>query len=82
MFLIALKLSAPILIALFLINLCLGIVARTVPQTNIIMIGFPLNISVGLILFGLTLSNMTPFVEDLTRGLGQVLFQTLRLMRP
>jgi flagellar biosynthetic protein FliR len=80
MFLIALKISAPILIALFLTNLCLGIVARTVPQTNILMIGFPLNISVGLILFGLTLSNLTPYFGELTRGMGQLLLRMLRLM--
>ncbi len=81
MFLIALKISAPILIALFLTNLCLGIVARTVPQTNILMIGFPLNISVGLILFGLTLSNLTPYFEDLTKGVGQLVLRMLRLMQ-
>lgn len=81
MFLIALKLSAPILIALFLVNLCLGIVARTVPQTNILMIGFPLNISVGLILFGLILSNMTPYITELTKDMGRLLFRMLRLMQ-
>ena len=80
MFLIALKIAAPILIALFLTNLCLGIVARTVPQTNILMIGFPLNISVGLILFGLTLSNLGPYFGDMTRGIGQLLLRMLKLM--
>jgi flagellar biosynthesis protein FliR len=82
MFLVALKISAPILIALFLVNLCLGIVARTVPQVNILMIGFPLNIGVGLILFGLTLTSLPPYFEDLTRGMGQLLLQTLRVMKP
>ncbi|MBN1103955.1 MAG: flagellar biosynthetic protein FliR, partial [Deltaproteobacteria bacterium] len=70
----------PILIALFLSNLCLGIVARTVPQMNILMIGFPLNISIGLILFGLTLSNLPPYIGDLSKGLGQLLLRMLRLM--
>lgn len=80
MFLVGLKISAPILIALFLSNLCLGIVARTVPQMNILMIGFPLNISIGLILFGLTLSNLPPYIGDLSKGLGQLLLRMLRLM--
>jgi flagellar biosynthetic protein FliR len=80
MFLIALKMSAPILIALFLTNLCLGIIARTVPQTNILMIGFPLNISVGLILFGLTLRNLPPYFEELTKSMGRLMFHMLRLM--
>lgn len=79
-FLIALKISAPILIALFLTNLCLGIVARTVPQTNILMVGFPLNISIGLILFGLTMSNLGPYFGELTKTMGQLLLRMLRLM--
>jgi flagellar biosynthetic protein FliR len=80
MFLIALKIAAPIMIALFLSNLCLGIVARTVPQVNILMIGFPLNIGLGLIFFGLTLSQLLPFLGDLTKEIGTTLMRMLDLM--
>lgn len=80
MFLVALKISAPILIALFLSNLCLGIVARTVPQVNILMIGFPVNISIGLILFGLTLGSLSPYLVDLTRGTGELMLRMLKWM--
>ena len=80
MFLIALKIAAPIMIALFLSNLCLGIVARTVPQVNILMIGFPLNIGLGLIFFGLTLSQLLPFLIGLTREIGATLMRMLELM--
>jgi flagellar biosynthetic protein FliR len=80
MFLVALKISAPILIALFLSNLCLGIVARTVPQVNVLMIGFPLNIGIGLILFGLTLGSLSPYLVDLTRGVGELMLRMLRGM--
>lgn len=80
MFLIALKIASPILAALFLSNLCLGIVARTVPQVNILMIGFPLNIGIGFILLGLTVSNIGPLLTDLTRDMGQILHHMMRLM--
>ena len=80
MFLIALKIAAPIMIALFLSNLCLGIVARTVPQVNILMIGFPLNIGLGLIFFGLTLSQLLPFLMELTKEMGATLMRMLNLM--
>ena len=80
MFLGALKISAPILVALFLSNLCLGIVSRTVPQLNILMVGLPLNISIGLILFGLTLSGLTPYFETLTQGMGRLLIRMLQIM--
>jgi len=79
MFLIAIKMAAPILVALFLSNRCLGIVARTVPQVNILMIGFPLNIALGLILLGVTLNNLSPFLVGLIRRMGSVLMGVLRM---
>ena len=80
MFVIAIKMAAPIMIALFLSNLCLGIVARTVPQLNILMVGFPLNIGMGLILFGLVISNLSPFMTDIMRKIGQTLIGMIRYM--
>lgn len=80
MFLIALKIAAPIMIALFLSNLCLGIVARTVPQVNILMIGFPINIGLGLIIFGLTLTILPPLISRLSTGMGETLLRMLKLM--
>ena len=80
MFAIGLRIAAPVMVALFLSHLCLGIVARTVPQMNILMIGFPINISLGLITFGLVLRNLTPFLADLTRKMGEVLIGLTRLM--
>ena len=80
MFVIGLKIAAPIMIALFLSNLCLGIVARTVPQVNILMIGFPINIGIGLVLFGLLLSNLSPFLIDLTRDMATAMVRLFRIM--
>ena len=80
MFVIAIKMAAPIMIALFLSNLCLGIVARTVPQLNILMVGFPLNIGMGLILFGLVIGNLSPFMTDIMRKIGQTLIGMIRYM--
>jgi flagellar biosynthetic protein FliR len=80
MFVIALKIAAPIMIALFLSNICLGIVARTVPQVNILMVGFPLNICLGLILFIIVLNNLGPFFEGLVRRMGEVMMGLLRIM--
>ena len=80
MFVLGLKVAAPIMIALFLSNLCLGIVARTVPQVNILMIGFPINIGIGLVLFGILLRNLSPFITDMTREAGETMMQLIRLM--
>ncbi|MDH5542661.1 MAG: flagellar biosynthetic protein FliR [Nitrospinota bacterium] len=53
-FISAIKIAAPIMAALFLLNVALGLVARTVPQMNVFIIGFPLQIAVGLFMIGAT----------------------------
>jgi flagellar biosynthesis protein FliR len=65
MFVIALKLGAPLMAVMLFTNVGLGIVARTVPQINIFIVGFPLQIAIGLIFLGLT----APMFVQLTQGL-------------
>lgn len=48
MFVVAVKISAPIFVTLLLTNVGLGIVARTLPQMNVFIVGFPLQIGLGL----------------------------------
>lgn len=80
MFLFGLKIAAPIMVALFLSHLCLGIIARTVPQVNILMVGLPINICIGLILFSILLRNVSPLLVDLIQKMGDVLMHLIRLM--
>ncbi len=46
----ALIMSLPVMMAILLVNLCLGVITRTAPQLNIFAIGFPITIFVGLVL--------------------------------
>lgn len=48
-FVIAIKISAPVLIALLLISVALGVLSRTVPQMNVFIVGFPVQVAVGLL---------------------------------
>lgn len=52
----AFLLATPILFTNLLLNLVMGIVARTVPQMNILMVSFVVNIGIGLMVF-LAISN-------------------------
>lgn len=45
----AFRIGGPIIAVLFLATVGLGIVARTVPQMNVLMVGFPLKIGIGLL---------------------------------
>ncbi|MEN6374001.1 MAG: flagellar biosynthetic protein FliR [Smithella sp.] len=64
MFVIAIKLAAPVIAVMLFTNVGLGIVARTVPQINIFIVGMPLQIAIGLIFIGLT----APMFIKLTSG--------------
>ncbi|MDH5588460.1 MAG: flagellar biosynthetic protein FliR [Gemmatimonadota bacterium] len=49
-----LRFAAPVVAAIMIGNAALGIMARTVPQLNILMVAFPVQISIGL--FGLAVT--------------------------
>jgi flagellar biosynthetic protein FliR len=55
-FIIGIRLAAPVMVALLLTTVALGVMARAFPQMNIFMLSMPLNIGMGLIIMGLTLS--------------------------
>jgi flagellar biosynthetic protein FliR len=61
MFLLGIKLSAPVLALLLLSTLVLGILARVFPQLNVFMLSFPMNIGIALFVIGLTL-NVMPLI--------------------
>jgi flagellar biosynthetic protein FliR len=54
-FVLGIKLAAPVMVALLATTVVLGIMARSFPQMNIFMISMPLNIGVGLLILGLSL---------------------------
>jgi flagellar biosynthetic protein FliR len=53
---LALRVAAPVLALVFLQSLALGYMAKTIPQLNILSLGFPMRIlvGIGIIIFGLT----------------------------
>ncbi|MBT3342330.1 MAG: flagellar type III secretion system protein FliR [Gemmatimonadetes bacterium] len=64
-FVIAVKIASPIMMALFLVTAAMGVLARTVPQMNVFMVGFPLQISVGLGAFLVSMPLFAMLVERL-----------------
>jgi flagellar biosynthetic protein FliR len=80
-FVIAIKISAPVMAVLFFSNVAMGMIARTVPQMNVFSINFPLQIGVGLFFTGLA---APVFVNTLTRifaNLGNEITTLMRLMK-
>lgn len=54
-FWIGIKIALPIIMIIIITDLTLGLVARTVPQLNIMILGLPMKIVVGLLTFSLAL---------------------------
>jgi flagellar biosynthetic protein FliR len=57
-FLSAIQVAGPVILALILTDAAFGVVSRVVPQLNVFAVGFPAKVTVGLVLLGVTL----PFV--------------------
>lgn len=64
MYNLAVQLLAPVLILLFLTQLALGLVARAVPQIQVMIVGFPLTIALGLFSLSVTLMWAGPLLVD------------------
>jgi len=66
---------------LLLTNGALGVLARTIPQLNVFVVGFPVNVGVGLLVLGASLpftlrllatrfAELEPALAGLVRGLA------------
>jgi flagellar biosynthetic protein FliR len=77
LFVIGIKLSAPVLVILVLIQFALGVVARMVPQVNILISSFPLTIGLGLVFMGLSIELLWPYLKTLLDESGRGLVMTL-----
>lgn len=64
LFIVALKVAAPVLVSLFLVELGLAMVARMAPQMNVLILGFPVKIGIGLFFFGMTIALMPTFMNN------------------
>lgn len=78
MFIIAIKIGAPALAVLFFTQVSMGIVAKAAPQVNILFVGMPLYIIVGLVVFGLS---FTFFIPLISRAVGYVNAAVMNVLR-
>jgi flagellar biosynthesis protein FliR len=77
MFVIAVKLAAPVMAVILFTQMAMGILAKAVPQVNILMTSFPLTIGVGLIFLGFSLDFFHPYFRSLFEETGKSLGATL-----
>lgn len=80
MFVIAAKVAAPIIAILLFTSVALGLIARTVPQMNIFIVGFPLKIAIGLFGVGLSFPLLSYMLRNLFHKMGEDIIILMKLM--
>lgn len=77
MFVIAIKIGAPIIATMLITSVALGLIARTVPQMHIFIVAMPLKIVIGLLILSLTIPYLSSFLRNVFNGLGKDLLTLL-----
>ena len=80
MFIIALKIAAPAFAVIFLAEVAMGFIARTVPQMNIFLVGFPLRIALGLFMLSISIPFLVYFSKILMSEMHRNMLTVLRAM--
>ena len=70
----ALQVSLPILAALLITNIALGILTRAAPQLNLFAVGFPITLAIGFFVLALSIPYFSPLLDRFAQeGLGTML---------
>lgn len=81
MIVIAFKIAGPATLALFLTNVTLGFIARTIPQMNVFLVGLPLNILVGLAAVMVSLPIIVNMFNALLSDMWNDIYYLMQSMR-
>jgi flagellar biosynthetic protein FliR len=63
LFVVAMRIAAPAIAVLMLYNAALGIIAKTVPQINLLIVGFPVRIAIGMMVVGMSMTFFHPYLS-------------------
>jgi len=80
-FTLAFQMAAPIVAAMFLVDIALGILAKTAPQFNVFVIGMPLKIIVGIAMTLLLVPGYVALFQPLFATMFDNMFEMMRTLR-
>ena len=80
MFVIAIKIGSPAIAALIFTKVAFGLITKLMPQMNIMIVAFPVQIVIGLLFFGMSLHVLLKVMERYLGGLGALLLNTMTLL--
>ena len=77
LFTYAIRIAAPLVGIMFLVSVMIALLAKSVPQLDILMVGYPVKVFLGVVCMALTLPFTLPVLRDAFRGLQLHLIQLL-----
>ena len=77
---VAVKVGAPLIAVMLMVSVGLGLIARTVPQIHIFIVGMPLKIIIGLVFMVIVAPYLTAFLIELFSSYRTTLFDLIRMM--
>ncbi|HVP37373.1 MAG TPA: flagellar biosynthetic protein FliR, partial [Terriglobales bacterium] len=80
-FLIAFKVSVPVIVTLFILDLLLGIISRTTPQSNLYSNFIPLRLGAGLLILALSFPVFKTIIEKLLLNTNSEVAQVLKTLK-
>jgi len=75
---IGVRVAAPIMVSLLLAQLALAILGKAVPQLNVMMLSFPITISIGLVTLGASLTFVAAFLTGSFASIPEQVQETIR----
>ena len=79
-FVIGLQIGAPLIVALFLANAVVGLLARSVPQIQVFVVGFPLTLILGFLFLFFGMPFFAQAVHQMFEKLDTQYFEAIKLL--
>lgn len=79
-FTIGFKIAVPIILSLIFTDLIMGLISRSVPQLNVMIIGMPLKMLVGVVFFMIALPFIITEIHNLLNKIPDILDGTLSMV--
>jgi flagellar biosynthetic protein FliR len=81
MFVLAFQLTAPMIVAIFLVDLGLGMLARTAPQFNVFILGLPLKNMVGFLILLVMIPGLLYLFQQLFSRMFEAVGEILMIIQ-
>jgi flagellar biosynthetic protein FliR len=79
-FVIAFKISAPVVAAILITDIALGIISKSVPQLNVFVVGMPAKIILGILVMVLTMPVFIALIEVMVSGMDSHMYKIIKDM--